>query len=47
MIGIGIGNFPNGTNLPSALFIINDLRKLANKKKSRLELEPAFEKVES
>ncbi len=33
--------------LPSALFVISDLRKLGNKKKSRLELEPAFEKVEA
>lgn len=31
--------------LPSALFVINDLRRLVNKKKSRVELEPAFQEI--
>jgi len=40
--GLIFGTFLTLLMLPSALFVISDLRKLLNKKKSRAELEPAF-----
>jgi len=40
--GLIFGTFLTLLMLPSALFVISDLRKLLNKKKSRAELEPAY-----
>ena len=40
--GLIFGTFVTLLLLPSALYVINDLRKLFKRNKSRLELEPAY-----
>jgi len=43
--GLIFGTFITLLMLPSALYVISDLRKLFRRKKSRLELEPAYSNV--
>lgn len=43
--GLIFGTFITLLMLPSALFVISDLRYLFNKKKSRIELEPAHQRA--
>ncbi|MCF8260679.1 MAG: efflux RND transporter permease subunit [Melioribacteraceae bacterium] len=42
--GLLFGTFLTLLMLPSALYVISDMRKLIYRKKSRLEIEPAFKK---
>ncbi len=41
--GLIFGTFLTLLMLPSALYVISDLRKIFKKKKNRLELEPAYQ----
>ncbi|GJQ61546.1 MAG: acriflavin resistance protein [Melioribacteraceae bacterium] len=45
--GLIFGTFLTLLMLPSALFVISDIRKLFNRKKQRIELEPAYVKREN
>ena len=42
--GLMFGTFITLLILPSALFVINDLRAIVKKSKSRKELEPAYQR---